>query len=216
MKVRLLLVVSILVLASLACSLPTLSGNSEGKDQSILNSDDFSKESSGWDIASDEYGSTGYVDGTFHVQVLETNTDIWANYGKNYTDAIYEVDATKAGGPDVNDFGILCRYVDNNNYYQFIVASDGYYGIAKVKDGEFSLIGREEMEMHDAIKLGDATNHILVSCVGPTLTLTVNGTVIDTQTDAEFTSGDVGLFAGTFDEIGVEIAFDNFVVRKAE
>jgi hypothetical protein len=32
--------------------------------------------------------------------------------------------------------------------------------------------------------------------------------------DSAFRSGDAGLIAGTFDEGGVEISFDNFVVYK--
>jgi hypothetical protein len=31
--------------------------------------------------------------------------------------------------------------------------------------------------------------------------------------DDTFASGDVGLLAGTYDEIGTDIHFDNFVVR---
>jgi hypothetical protein len=32
--------------------------------------------------------------------------------------------------------------------------------------------------------------------------------------DSDFASGDVGLLAGTYDEVGTDIHFDNFVVRK--
>jgi hypothetical protein len=37
---------------------------------------------------------------------------------------------------------------------------------------------------------------------------------LEQQTDSNFSSGDVGLMAGTFDTGGAQIAFDNFVVSK--
>ena len=44
-----------------------------------------------------------------------------------------DVDATKNSGQDDNDFGVICRYVKSNDvasFYQFMVTSDGYVGIA--------------------------------------------------------------------------------------
>ena len=34
-------------------------------------------------------------------------------------------------GPDDNDFGIICRYIDDNQFYYAIISSDGYYGIVR-------------------------------------------------------------------------------------
>jgi hypothetical protein len=66
----------------------------------------------------------------------------------------------------------------------------------------------------DKILKGDATNHIRADCVGDTLTLYVNGEKLAEAKDSDFTSGDVGLMAGTFDQVGVDIRFDNFVVSR--
>jgi len=41
-----------------------------------------------------------------------------------------------------------------------------------------------------------------------------NGTLLGSADDSTFTSGDVGLEAGTFDVGGTEIRFDNFVVSQ--
>jgi hypothetical protein len=48
--------------------------------------------------------------------------------------------------------------------------------------------------------------------VGDQYTLLVNGEEIDSATSRAFTGGDVGLLAGTFDEGGVEVLFDDFRV----
>jgi len=70
------------------------------------------------------------------------------------------------------------------------------------------------MGTSDYIKSGETTNHLRVECVGPTLTLYVNGQKLDSQQDSEYTSGDVGLIAGTYENAGTDIWFDNFTVTK--
>ena len=50
--------------------------------------------------------------------------------------------------------------------------------------------------------------------IGNKLTLSVNGEQIASFDDTTFSSGDVGLFAGTFSEPGTDIHFDNFKVTK--
>jgi len=45
------------------------------------------------------------------------------------------VQTQKISGPNDTNFGILCRYQDKDNYYSFLISSDGYYGILKMQDG---------------------------------------------------------------------------------
>jgi len=97
----------------------------------------------------------------------------------------------------------------------FTVGNDGYYGISKLINGEETLIGMDQMQFNDAaIKLGGAANHLTAECVGGSLTLTVNGTILADVKDSDLSSGDVGLIAGTYDTPGVDIVFDNFVVTR--
>ena len=66
----------------------------------------------------------------------------------------------------------------------------------------------------DAVKQGSATNHLRGDCVGSTLTLYVNGQQVSTVNDTSFTSGDIGLTVGTFDDPNAAVTFDNFIVFK--
>jgi len=217
-----------LALVGVACSFSSLLGGKSSAvdemtpavqvNEKILFQDDFSDTESGWDRVKGENGSlTDYVDGRYRILVNDTNTDIWANPGKHFTgDIVVEVDAVKNGGPDDNDFGVLCRYQDVDNYYGFYISSDGYVGIARIKDGDAEMLTDDgSMFQDDAIAQGSgALNHIKASCVGDELSLTVNGKHVLTVHDSTFTDGDVGLIAGTFDEPGADILFDNFVVRR--
>jgi hypothetical protein len=109
---------------------------------------------------------------------------------------------------------VICRYQDVDNYYFFIISSDGYMGIGKVVNGVTSLLGQEMMIYNPAILMGVAPNHLQAQCLGDTLTFFVNGLPAGIAVDPEFKSGDIGLVAGAFDEVGVDILFDNLIVTK--
>lgn len=211
-KYPFLTVILALLLAALACSLA--GGAAQNLPEGVLFQDDFSDSSSGWDQVNSEEGITDYENGVYRIWVNAAETDIWANPGLDFTNTVVEVDATKVGGPDDNDFGVVCRYQDVNNFYFFVISSDGYYAIGKFMGGEYKLIGTEQMLPDEAIHQGNASNQIKADCVGSHLVLHVNGSKLTDVEDTAFASGDVGLIAGSFGEIGVDIHFDNFVVKQ--
>jgi len=75
-------------------------------------------------------------------------------------------------------------------------------------------LGMESLQPSEVIHQGAAANQIKVTCIGDELSLTVNEVLLYSVRDADFSSGDVGLIAGTFTEPGVDIHFDNFLVLK--
>ena len=176
--------------------------------------DDFSDPSSGWIQTTGPNGSLGYASGAYQIQVQSAGYDLWAASGQVYGDVQVEVDATWLAGPLDNRFGLICRFQDPDNFYVFFVTSDGYYAIGKIKAGAAALLGQEMMAYNSSIQPGQATNHLRFDCVGNTLKGSVNGQVLALTSDTDFASGDAGLIVGAFDEGGVEIGFDNFVVIK--
>ena len=175
--------------------------------------DDFSDSGSGWDRASEDSGGTDYSSGVYRIWVDQSRQDRWANPGLSFTDVRVEADASKAAGPNNNDFGLICRYRDSGNFYAFWISSDGFAGIIRYLDGDSQVLSEDElMQASEQIRQGYATNHLRADCVGTTLRLFVNGELVEEVEDASHAEGDVGLMAGTFDLPGVDIHFDNFVV----
>ncbi len=215
MKFRFILLISTLLFSVLACQAVSsgTSGNGEPSG-SVLFQDDFSDPSSGWDRVNVDDGITDYADGAYRIYVNTSDSDVWANPGLKFDDVYVEVDATKIGGADDNDYGVVCRYQDGDNFYFFVISSDGYYGVGKVLQGEQQLIGMDSMPPSEVIKKGNVTNHLRAGCVGNKLSLTINDQLLGEYDGTDFTSGDVGLVAGSFSEAGVDIHFDNFVVTK--
>jgi hypothetical protein len=176
--------------------------------------DNFYNPLSGWPKVKDENGSQGYDGGAYSIQILTAQYDRWAVPGQSFADAQVEADITRTAGPDQNRMGLICRYRDPQNFYFFVISSDQYFGLGKVSAGARILLGQDMMAYSGEIVPGAGPNHLRLSCFGQTLTAFVNGKIVAIATDADFTSGDVGLLAGTFDQPGLEAAFKNFVVYK--
>jgi hypothetical protein len=210
-KRYLLLALSILGMSVLACG---LGNQTEAVTNDVLFQDDFSDSSSGWDRVNLPEGITDYTDGVYRIFVNTDNADYWANPGLSFEDTVIEVEATKVGGPDDNDFGLICRHQNTENFYIFLISSDGFFGILRVIDGEQELLGVDEMAFSESINTGNAMNVIRADCIGSSLTLYVNSTKLISVEDSSLGVGDVGLLAGTFDILGTDIHFDNFVVRN--
>jgi hypothetical protein len=180
----------------------------------ILYQDDFSRPSNGWARTSAQVGAMDYYSGVYRILVSLPDYDLWSVAGASFRDVRVEVDAGRFGGPEENRFGLVCRYRNAQDFYFFIISSDGYYAIGKVNGGVRFLLGQSAMSYNAAIVTGVAPNHLRFDCIGSALTGYVNGQMIAIAQDGDFSEGDVGLLAGAFNVPGVDIVFDNFIVIK--
>jgi hypothetical protein len=182
----------------------------------VLFQDEFSDPTSGWDRYSDPEGSlSDYADGNYRILVNEPDVDITSNPGKSFSDVAIKVTVQKHGGPDDNVFGVICRFQDVDNFYELVLSSDGYYGIGRMLNGEFTWMNAEEMQTSDQIHTGSLTNLIQAECVKTRLTLYANGHKLAEVNDKMLPqSGDIGLMAGAYKEAGVDIYFDHLTVKK--
>jgi len=180
---------------------------------SVLFQDDFSSGSTGWRRFASPEGVMDYDAAGYRVLVNALNTNFWATANRNFADVRIEADAGKLGGPDSNRIGLVCRF-SNDAYYFFMISSDGFYGVGIFAGGQGVLLGQSEMKASERIKTGLAVNHLRADCAGTTLAFYVNGFQVASVQDAALQAGDVGLLAGTFDQPGVDVIFDNFVVFK--
>ncbi len=204
----------VLSLAIFACAMPSFASSSATVPSgTVLFKDDFSSPTSGWDRYKSAEGTMDYDGGAYRILVNSLQVNFWSTPHKDFSDVRIEVDAGKIAGPDENRIGLICRDT-GNQYYFFVISSDGYYGIGIFTNGQTALLGQSEMQASDKIKTGIAINHLRADCDGDTLTLYVSGFQLAQVHDPNLKHGDVGLLAGTFTHPGVDIIFDNFVVMK--
>jgi hypothetical protein len=181
----------------------------------VLFQDDFSENTGTWQTWSGSGARVDYDSGGLRFFINEVNQDYWARVGKNYKDVQINVAAEKMSGPNNNQYGLICRYKNSENFYSFTISSDGYFGIVKVKEGVYTILNDAKMQYSEWIHQGEAANQLSVLCNADNLELSVNGHLLSRVKDDAFTSGDVGLLAGTFEEPGTDILFQHFVVTKA-
>jgi len=155
-----------------------------------------------------DYDGSGY-----RILVTARESNVWSTPHREFSDTRVEVDAGKLGGPDANRIGLICR-ADGDSHYFFIIGSDGYYGLGIFTGGRAALLGQANMQASAAIIMGTAINHLRLDCSGNALSGYVNGVQVAQVQDQTLTHGEVGILAGTFDEPGADIVFDNFVVLQ--
>ena len=87
-----------------------------------------------------------YDGGAYRILVNALQVNFWSTPHKDFSDVRIEVDAGKIAGPDENRIGLICRYT-GNQYYFFVISSDGYYGIGIFNNGQAALLGQSEMQV---------------------------------------------------------------------
>ncbi len=179
----------------------------------LLAEDDFSVSPNGWGTMGRTGGEIGFEYEGLTITVNTPNFMFWTVNGSKFTDARIEVDAVLLEGPSNDNFGVICRFQDNQNFYAFVISHDGYYGIFKMIDGRIET-GTEEavLEYSEAIRKGGVVNHISATCEGDVLSLSVNDTLLTQVKDSSFKEGQTGLVASAYQDPGVKVLFDNLKI----
>lgn len=101
------------------------------------------------------------------------------------------------------------RKVDWNNYYLFAISGDGYYCVSKLLNNTWTPTSWN-WKKSGAIHTGNATNLIRVVSDGDKFSFYVNNIGVEDYADGSFSSGMIGLAAGTLYTPGAAtIGFDN-------
>ena len=195
----------------LACQVP-LFPYTRGE---IIFEDDFSISNANWDTwEKPNESAVSFFEGGLIMIVSKPNLDIITTNNVSYPNVIIQTTAEKRYGSNDNAYGIVCRYLNDRNYYAFLISSDGYYGIVKVIDGEFRLLSSENMEFDESIHRDEEQNIISAKCHGSSLTLLVNEIEKINVIDGDHRAGLTGLITVSFSEVDeIAILFDNFLVK---
>lgn len=214
-KINKTLLFSIILLLSTilsGCNLPGMqSDTASANTPNLLFEDNFSNPNSGWEVSS-QGGLKDYYNGTYHIQISETNIFSWSVAQQSYGDIVISVDTAFTGPANMAEIGVICRMQNSQDFYFMTIRSDGAYAVFKMYQGNEFFIGMEGYEFNEAIRTGLSTNHIEAECRGENLSLVVNNEHLVTVQDSSYQVGDVGILAGAYDEPGVNVYFDNFRV----
>jgi serine/threonine protein kinase len=192
---------------------PPPTETSEPSVPTVLYEEDFQDPASGWGVSIDNDTEVGYQSGEYRIAIYQADYVAWGHPDNlDLWDFSVEVDARAVEGPLDNNFGLLVRLQpDSGDFYWFQISSDGFYSVDLYQDGEFSSI--LPWEESDVINQGlGVTNHLRVTCSGYALIFEVNGVRLTGVHEERLGPGNIGLAAGSFDEPGVVVHFDNLRV----
>jgi hypothetical protein len=115
------------------------------------------------------------------------------------SDFTLEVIARPLPGHDsgLDGYGVVYRAQDPDQYYAFAVGPDGYYAVLR-RDGE-GLVPIVPWQQFPHIRRGAQSNRLLVTCVGASCAFRINDEYATTVEDDRWLSGDVGLWASSFE-----------------
>jgi len=204
---KVFLSVMILGLASLACN--ALSGGS-------LFEDDFSGDSN-WGTGTDSDSSVEYSGNALNFSVSRDYYFVWSTPNdEDYENVHIEVTATNDSTDSTGAFGIICDLQITDTSYYFAVTGAGEYAIGRYTLVDDILLTNDgQWGTSDAITSGASSYRIGADCGNGTLTLYVDGQQIDSVNDDYYSTGNVGLFAWSGEDInGTDVTFDDFVVTK--
>jgi len=164
--------------------------------------DDFTNRNSGWLLSN-------YYDRRLRLIADEAYLFTWDYPGIEVSDISMEVYAKLVDGSPNGVMGLICRHVDENNFYSFNIDVSGYYSVYKLVDDAFETI--TDWNRSTSIK-NKGWNHLRVDCVGNYFHFYANDVLLVTFQDSEFQSGDIGLSASSYETPGVEILYDNLKI----
>ncbi|MDX1615961.1 MAG: hypothetical protein R3300_16730 [Candidatus Promineifilaceae bacterium] len=206
----------LLAVALSACADGPFGGPDACDQDSALFVDEFDGEQEcGWVLYQGSGGSVQIQDGALILESGQPGQIWWTNAGRQFDDVRIATTVRRVSGPEDNAFGIICRYQSKDNFYLFLISSDGFYAIGKYQSGSPQieyLTGDGEFQFSEAINQGAASNDLIATCQGNELSMAVNGTQLATVTDPTFVTGDIGLGASTFQPGTAIIAFEQIRV----
>lgn len=186
----------------------------EGK-WSFPRSDNFEYRNGGLILrcASGEGGCAGNYDSVR----MPNNSIAYARPHQVFDNFVLEVDGQRLQGVIGGTYGILFRYQDLENYYEFTVENARRFLVGKMINGTYVKLNSDQ-EYADTINLLEEINHIRIEANNDSMQFFINGNHIYSLQDSSHKSGDIVLFmkfpyvqAGNEE---LEVAFYDIAVYK--
>ena len=151
------------------------------------------------------------ADGSYHtVAVDPSQLVVGVSQRLPLDEFTLEVDAQQVSGDDDNEYGLVCGYQDDDNYYELAISGDGYAGFFAKQRGRWEQIS--PFSSTERINQGSAVNRLRLEVAEGMFSLYVNGQLALQELDQRFGEGLIGFGCGAFTEGVLHCSFDNLSV----
>jgi hypothetical protein len=132
-----------------------------------------------------------------------------------YTNAVITMEgALEEESQVASAFGIVFRYVDEDNYNVFAVDGAGRYSIWVRENGQWRELRGERWTPHEAIRRVGESNRLTLEAAGDHFIGSVNGQVVADVTDSSISSGNIGIYLATTDSGIASALIDSYSVSE--
>lgn len=178
--------------------------------------DTFDDPATGWTQHASNGGiAVAYRDGTYQV-VMTTPTPLqMIESGVRFADGVVSVDLADLQPTGPHPQGLFVRAQDLDNYYGYLVQSNGTFTIFLWQNGMYFDVSGANAALPEGLYNPDGLNALDVITEGPILRFFLNYREIFSLPDAKWNDGAAGFLVGnlTFDPAGT--VFDNWRVEIA-
>jgi serine/threonine protein kinase len=183
----------------------------------ILLQDDFSSED--WGTLTETDNIIKYDGEALRMQLFKKNWFVWSTpNGETYENVHMEITATNNDGESTTAFGLMCYQQETtSNYYYLAMTPAGEYAIVLAADGvsDVFLTNDDQWASSDLINKNRAFYRVAADCGNGKLTLYVDGKEIASVSDSTYTSGGVGAFTWSGEDVSTaDVTFDDFVIKS--
>lgn len=206
-----------IVLATAAPNAPTSQPTVQAPG-SVLLSDNFDDPSSSRLAATSPDASryiVGYVDGEYEIQTVADRVAVVAVPGL-YGDTAISVDARIVGEAPDRWVALACRATTTGGYIAYF-QPDGRRFLVSRRDGS-NFTDVIPWTLSRAFLRGPVSNRLMLSCLGSTISVTINGSISAATSDATYTGdGEVQILAGALSSgLQNRAHFDNLLVTQRD
>jgi S1-C subfamily serine protease len=175
----------------------------------VLLEDNFLDNANDWNLGVGDDGSTDIYGGQLVIDVNRENYMFWSTMPGTYDGVVVasEVSLNKPAGD--GEFGLVCGYRDMDNFTILMISEDGYYSIYKYENDE--VIFFVEWTYSDFV--AESNTYMLAAyCGSDSLAFALNDVLLAEAYDPNFISGEVGVIASCYENVGLTVGFDSYYI----
>jgi hypothetical protein len=160
----------------------------------------------------------GYIGGEYQVRLSSSAKPVLAVSANSvFANLQVAVDARLAEGTEGRSIGVACRMNPKDGTAQFYallaVPATGRFAVSNF-DG-YRWVHLVPFQFSEAVRRGNASNHLELICVGSTIIARINGTEVASAQDGTYDRGYVAVVVERDEGVSLEARFDNLIVREA-
>ncbi len=180
--------------------------------------DDFAVTHDRWGTLDGEKSSVQYDQAALRMKLFEKNYVVWSRPNdENYRDIHAEITVINNDTHSTTAFGIVCAQQSEDwSFYYLAMTPAGQYAIIRATDGQDDVyLTNDGWADSDLINVNADQYRVSADCGNGTLTLYVDGHKVGSASDSTYSSGHVGLFAWSGEEVSAaDVSFDNFALSS--